>query len=133
MALRRTRAGTADRTAPADHEPGRGERAVVAGRNTTGSGLLLVARVVRFVTLVIVGIIVVAILLRVFGANAGNTVVKDVHDAGKALVGPFKNMFNFDNAKTAIAVNWGIAAALYLLVGMFIARLVARAAIATRV
>jgi hypothetical protein len=32
-------------------------------------------------------------------------------------------MFSFDSAKVAIAVNWGIAALVYLIVGGLIARL----------
>jgi hypothetical protein len=83
---------------------------------------------VRLAAGIVVAIIVAAILLRVLGANASNTIVRDIHDAGRALVGPFDNMFSFRHAKVATAVNWGIAAVVYLIVGGFIARLIARAA-----
>lgn len=132
MALRRRRTAVADdRARSADRGAGTG--AVATGRNAAGGGLLLVARLIRLVAFVIAAIIVAAILLRVLDANASNQVVKAIHDAGKALVGPFKDLFKISNPKTAIAVNWGIAAALYAIVGSVIASFVARAALATRV
>ncbi len=90
--------------------------------------MLIIARVVRLVVGVIVLLIVAAIVLRVLGANAGNTIVHDIHDAGATLVGPFKTIFSLKQPKVSIAVNWGIAALVYLIVGGFIARLLARAA-----
>jgi len=69
---------------------------------------------------------VAAIVLFVLGADPGNGIVQAVHDAGGWLAGPFKNLFSIHNAKVAIAVNWGLAALVYLLVGHFIARLLAR-------
>ena len=42
------------------------------------------------------------------------------------LAGPFDGMFSFHSAKTAIAVNWGIAALVYLIVGGLIVRLLGR-------
>jgi hypothetical protein len=36
-------------------------------------------------------------------------------------------MFSFDNANDAIAVNWGIAAIVYLFIGGLIVRLIGRA------
>jgi hypothetical protein len=36
-------------------------------------------------------------------------------------------MFTFHNARVAVAVNWGIAAVVYLFVGGLIARLIGRA------
>ncbi|HET7046712.1 MAG TPA: hypothetical protein VFI54_00455 [Solirubrobacteraceae bacterium] len=41
-------------------------------------------------------------------------------------MGPFDGIFSFDNARVAIAVNWGIAAVVYLIVGGLIARLIGR-------
>jgi hypothetical protein len=73
-------------------------------------------------------VIVVAIVLRVVGANPGNSVVSDIHDAGRTLVGPFKSMFTIKNAKADLAVNWGVAAIVYLIVGGVLAGLIARAA-----
>ena len=72
-------------------------------------------------------IIVAGILLRVLDANSTNTIVRHIHDAAKTLVGAFDNLFKLHNAKAAIAVNWGVAAVVYLIVGSFIAGLIARA------
>jgi hypothetical protein len=90
--------------------------------------MLLVARLVRLVAGLVVLVIAVAIVLRVLGANRSNSIVSDIHDAGRALVGPFKNLFTLKDAKADIAVNWGIAALIYLIVGGLIAGLIARAA-----
>ncbi|HEY2437633.1 MAG TPA: hypothetical protein VGH93_10650 [Solirubrobacteraceae bacterium] len=72
-------------------------------------------------------IIVAAILLRVFGANPHNTVVSDIHDAGAWLVGPFKSIFSVGSAKASMAVNWGLAAIVYLAVAHLLAGLIVRA------
>jgi hypothetical protein len=90
--------------------------------------MVMVARLVRLVVAVVVLLIVAAILLRVLDANASNTIVKDVHDAGKTLVGPFRNLFTIHDAKLSIAVNWGVAALVWLVVGGLIARTIARIA-----
>jgi hypothetical protein len=69
---------------------------------------------------------VVAIVLFVVGANSSNGIVSAIHDAGAWLVGPFKNLFKIHDAKLAMAVNWGLAALVYLIVGHFIANLLVR-------
>ena len=78
------------------------------------------------ITTVIVGIIVAAILLRVFEANPSNSIVEAVTDLARTLVGPFKDLFTIENAKVEIAVNWGLAALLYFIVGSLIARILRR-------
>ena len=91
--------------------------------------MLLLSRVVRTATSVVVGILVVAILLIVFEANTSNDIVRWFNDAGSWLAGPFKNLFSIHNDKVEVAVNWGIAALVYGFVGRLIARLLARAAV----
>jgi hypothetical protein len=94
-----------------------------------GYGLPARAAIARLVTLVaaaVAAIIVVGILLVVLGANESNSLVKALMDAARWLAGPFRNLFTFDNHKTTIAVNWGIAAVVYLAVGRLIARVIAR-------
>jgi hypothetical protein len=66
------------------------------------------------------------ILLAVLKANPANTIVSDVQGWARSLAGPFDGMFSFHNARVAIAVNWGIAAVVYVLVGGLIARLLRR-------
>ena len=94
--------------------------------------MLLLARIVRTVAMLVAAVIVAGILLFVLGANQSNDIVSAVMDAGRWLVGPFKDLFSMDSAKWELAVNWGIAAAVYAIVGSLIARLIARAAIAGR-
>ena len=84
------------------------------------------ARIVRSLAGIIALIIIVAIVLFVVGANQSNQIVSAIHDVGAWLAGPFKNLFSIHNAKLAMAVNWGLAALVYLIVGHFIASLLAR-------
>jgi hypothetical protein len=84
--------------------------------------MLLLARVVRLATKAVAAVIVAGILLYVLGANASNSVVEVVMDAGRFLVGPFETMFTIDDAKWELGVNWGIAAVVWLVAGALVAR-----------
>jgi hypothetical protein len=95
-------------------------------RRGVGGGFLLAARLVMLVTTIIVAIIVVAILLKVLDANTSNSIVKGIHDLGKTLVGPLKDLFTIKKPKVSIAVNWGLAALLWFIVGSIIARILRR-------
>jgi hypothetical protein len=94
--------------------------------------MLFLARLIRTVAMIVACIILAGVLLFVLGANQSNEVVSAVMDAGRWLVGPFDGLFSISDAKWELAVNWGIAAAVYAFVGSLIARLIARAAIAGR-
>ena len=89
------------------------------------TALIAFGRLVRLVVTVIVAIIVLAIVLQLLSANPGNAIVRDIHDAGNWLVGPFRDVFSLKSSKAAVAVNWGLAAVVYLIVGGLIARLIA--------
>ena len=97
-------------------------------RRETGRGLAtgadLLTRLIQFVVSVVFLIIVAGILLVVLGANPANSIVSQVHDWARSLAGPFDGMFSFHSANDAIAVNWGIAAVVYLFAGMLIAQLI---------
>ena len=128
---RRVRRTRENDEAAADAGAGRpGTARVAAGRAAWGIGsvLVLIARIVRIVTILIAAVIVAAIVLRVLGANPGNVIVSAIHDVARAFVGPFKNIFTINDAKLAMAVNWGIAAIAYLLVGSIISSLIRRLA-----
>lgn len=94
--------------------------------------MLLLARLVRLATAFVVGVIVVGIVLHLLGANAGNAVVSAVYDVAGWFVAPFKGIFSLDSEKAQIAVNWGLAALVYGVVGSLIASLLARAGLADR-
>ena len=90
------------------------------------AGAWRLARLVRLIARLVAGVLVAGILLVVFEANRDNTIVEAVLDAARFLAGPFDDMFQPDGRKAQIGVNWGIAAAAYLLVGGLIARLLRR-------
>jgi hypothetical protein len=102
-----------------------GGRGATAGR-AARKGLWGVARIVSLITTVVVVLIVIGIVLTLLDANKDNQIVKWVLDAAKFLVGPFKDVFKPDSAKTKVAVNWGLAAVIYAIVGGLIARLLRR-------
>lgn len=83
------------------------------------------ARAISIVTAVIVVTIVVGILLVVLDANPDNAIVELVTDVAETLVGPFERLFTLDDRKLQVAVNWGVAAAVYAVVGRLLSRLAA--------
>lgn len=101
------------------------ERARTDG-NATDRGRLLAARLVRLITMVVVGLIVVGILLVVLEASPDNGLVSALLDAARWLVTPFKGIFDLDGRKPTVAVNWGLAAVVYGAIGLLIARVLAR-------
>lgn len=117
-------------------EPGRRRRGFRGRRTGAGPGpavagaalgvASLIARIVWLVAALAALVIVAGILLIVLDANQSNSIVSAVHDAAKFLVGPFDGIFKPHDHKLAIAINWGIAALVYLAVGRLIARLLMR-------
>src|SRR5690349_16362464 len=89
---------------------------------------MVLARVIRTITGIVVAIIVLAVILRLLGANPSNSIVSAIHDAGAWLVGPFANVFSVHGPKLHMALNWGLAAVVYAIVGGLLASLVARGA-----
>jgi hypothetical protein len=91
--------------------------------------MFTLARVVRTATTVAIVLIVAGILIHVLGANTSNGIISAINDAAKWLVQPFHNVFHIHGNKANIAVNWGLAALVYAIVGGFIAGLLARSAV----
>jgi hypothetical protein len=89
--------------------------------------MLAIARLIRAATGLAVLVIIVGILLWVLSANPHNTIVSDIHDAANWLVTPFHGLFSIKGAKLHLAVNWGVAAIVYAIVGNLLASLAARA------
>jgi hypothetical protein len=112
-------------SAPAVDSVGRSDRGRSGGGGfARGSAVALggLARVVRLIVGIVVLIIVAGIVLVLLKANPTNAIVSDVHDAARWLAGPFDGIFSFRNARVALAVDWGLAAVVYLIVGGLIAR-----------
>jgi hypothetical protein len=87
---------------------------------------------VRTATTIAVALVVAGILLHVLGANMSNGIVSAINDAARWLVQPFKNLFHLHGAKANIALNWGIAAVVYAIVGGALSTAIARSAAAGR-
>jgi hypothetical protein len=68
----------------------------------------------------------VGILLIVLEANRDNAIVDALVNAGEFLVEPFDNVFDLKKRKVEVAVNWGLAALVYSLIGALIVRLLRR-------
>jgi hypothetical protein len=92
--------------------------------------MFLLAQIVRLVTAVVVGLIVVGIALRLLDPHATNALVRSVSDVAGSLVEPFKGVFSPDGERLRIALNWGLAAVVYGIAGGLLSRLFAGAAIA---
>jgi hypothetical protein len=101
-------------------------RREAGGVGVFGQGVGLLARAVQLVVSVVVLIIIAGILLVVLKANPANSIVSEVHSWAHWLASPFNGMFSFHSANVAIAVNWGIAAIVYLCIGGLIVRLLGR-------
>jgi hypothetical protein len=105
---------------------GRAGRARAKAGFAARRGLWGVARIVSLITSIVVGLIVVAIVLVLFEASRKNGIVDWLIGAGDWLSTPFQGIFALDSHKATVAVNWGLAALVYALVGGFIARLLRR-------
>jgi hypothetical protein len=84
------------------------------------------ARAVIVLTGAIALVLVLGIVLTVLKANRSNDVVQLVYDVARTLAGPLDGLFQLDSNKAEKAVNWGIAAVVWLALGRLVARLLLR-------
>ena len=101
-------------------------------RRVAGGFIGLIAGLIRLIVGIVVAIIVIGILLVVLEANPENDIVKAITDATSFLARPFEGLFDLKSAKWQKALNWGIAALVYAIVGGFVASLIGRAGGAAR-
>lgn len=92
----------------------------------TRSGAVQLARIITLIGSIVAALIVIGILLVVLEANPDNSLVEWLTDAARWLAGPFRELFQLDDNKLQVAINWGLAAVVYLVVSRLIARLVLR-------
>jgi hypothetical protein len=110
-----------------DRRAGEGDDAGRPGWRAVPSGLLgVLAALVDLITGAVALVILVGILFVVLKANRHNGIVSTVHDVAKWLVGPFDGMFTPKDHKLAVAINWGIAIAVYAIAGRFLASILRR-------
>ena len=119
----------ADRDSTSERRGVREAAGGVASGVATGARRLRVAlaTAITLVTGLIALLIVIGIAFVVLKANRDNSIVSWVHDAAKFFVGPFDGMFKPKSHRAEVAINWGIAAVVYVFVGRLIARLVSPA------
>jgi hypothetical protein len=84
------------------------------------------ARGVMLITGAIAVVLVLGIVLVVLEANRSNELVQFVRDAAGFLAGPLDNLFKLDSNKAETAVNWGLAAVVWLAIGRLVARILLR-------
>ena len=94
--------------------------------------MIFIARIVKLVAGVVVAVLVAGIVLHLLHANGGNGIVSAVYDADTWLASPFANVFNPSDPDVRIAVNWGLAAVVYGVIGWIIAALLVRIGAAGR-
>jgi vacuolar-type H+-ATPase subunit I/STV1 len=93
------------------------ERVVESEPGPARRGLWGIAGIVSFITSVVLGFLLIGILLVVLEANRGNEIVNFVLNIGEFFADPFDNIFSPDGYKAKVALNWGIAALIYGLIG----------------
>ena len=87
------------------------------------------ASAVRLLGLLVVFVIGIGIALVALEANEDSAVVDAWLDAARFLTEPFDDIFDLERGKEKlqIAINWGIAAAVYFAISIVLARLLGRA------
>jgi hypothetical protein len=134
--MRTLRTRTAEQPAPGNGEahgpaatrterPGAGAGAAAVGARATAGVFLVAARLIRAAAAAICLLIVVAIVLFDLKANPANSVVKAIHDGANFFASPFTDLFSIHGARKSLTVNWGVAAAVYLLAGAILAAIIA--------
>lgn len=86
----------------------------------------LVASIVRWVGLLIALVLVVHVILVMGNANPDNGISSFVRQTADMFVLAFKDLFNPEDAKLRVLVNYGLAAVFWLVVSMIVARLIRR-------
>jgi hypothetical protein len=84
------------------------------------------ARFVILATGAIAAVLILGIVLTVLEANRSNDIVQLVRDAAGFLAGPFDDLFKLESNKAEVAVNWGVAAVVWLVLGRLVASLLLR-------
>jgi hypothetical protein len=92
--------------------------------STRRSGIVAaqIGNVIHTIALVVAGVIALAILLVAIDANPANMIVDTVTDIARWLATPFAGLIRVGGQTTTLIVNWGLAAIVYLLIGVLIGR-----------
>ncbi|XRQ11237.1 hypothetical protein ACN3XK_10215 [Actinomadura welshii] len=117
-------------------EPGGGERggehrasrtrrpfSAAAARRRVGGAA---ATAVSVLTTAVVAVLAVHIVFVAFEANTGNGIVQWFGSRARELSWQFKDVFQPDDPKLEVAVNYGLAALVYLVLGRILVGLLRR-------
>lgn len=96
------------------------------GRVAAYGALGALARLIDIAVAAVAVIIAIGVLLVVLEANRSNGIVDLILDAAQWLAGPFQDFFTLDDRKLEVAVNWGLALAVYVIVGRVVSGLLRR-------
>lgn len=80
-----------------------------------------VARAIRAIGVAIAVALAIAVVLVVVDANEDNGLVGAVIDVGRFFAEPFRQIIELDDNDLQIAINWGIAAAVYVALALALA------------
>ena len=86
-------------------------------------GDFALARIVRIVAGIVVGIIGLAIIFIVLHANHASGIVSTVRDWADALTSPFHNVFQTSSHTETVALNYRLAILVYLVLMGLVERL----------
>jgi hypothetical protein len=81
-----------------------------------------IASLVWLLAVVAAAFLVLYIILVIFEANPGNDLVDFIHDVAVKLAWVFRDLFDVDDRKLEVVLNFGLAALVYLAVGRVVAR-----------
>lgn len=88
----------------------------------------ILASIITVITAFVAVVLALGIILIVLGANKDNGLVIVVIDTARFVAGPFHTLFDLEALKQRIAINWGIATAIYAALGLFVAAQLRKAA-----
>lgn len=112
-------------------EPDLGHREEVVAERPTGR--LAFVRVVNGLISVVTGLFAVALAIHIIlvagGANMGNSFAQFVTNVAGAVDLGLNNLFTMANEKLQVALNEGIAALLWLVIGSGLTTLISRVAL----
>jgi hypothetical protein len=116
--------GTTTETGGASHR-----RAARMPRNAAKAGKRVagvLATAVSVATTIVVVVLAVHIVFVAFEANTANDLVRTVSDRAQDLAWVFRDVFQPADRKVEVAVNYGLAALVYLVIGRIVTGLIRR-------
>lgn len=92
----------------------------------SGGARSAIAKAITTIAAIIATLIVVGIVLVLLKANPANDIVDALREIARFFAQPFDAIFELERRRPEIALNWGIAAVVYLVVARLIAKLLTR-------